>query len=102
MSGWTKGPWLAGVDFGIWRGDKRIATTVFTDPISQPRDRWRECEANHNLIAAAPELAEAADEAREFVKAYSAIPDQPAGHFQQRAKLALDKIDAALAKARGE
>src|SRR5690625_1372419 len=107
MSGetkWTPGPWRANRNSSFWeiepesrdRGINGIPYTVgdvcSTDP-GRPDDGKQ--EANAHLIAAAPDLYEALEEARGTIQAL--IDEGYTGHIDQRGR-----IDAALAKARGE
>lgn len=59
----------------------------------------KNAEANANLIAAAPDLYAALDDARQFVNMcrHDADPE-----YQQEAEATLGVIDAALSRARGE
>lgn len=90
MNKFTKGPWQAG---GNWDVNKVLSTDGgdiicdCSDAASSVEDD-SEREANAHLIAAAPELLEQLEIARRFV--------------QPKFRQVLLRIDAALAKARGE
>ena len=88
---WTPGPWHS-------RGFPTISAGKGNGMIAKVFERYMdraEREANANLIAAAPELYEALADARELTQAL--INDGYTGYIGQRGR-----IDAALAKARGE
>jgi hypothetical protein len=97
---WTPGPWQIGSDFTTLAGDRK--TTLWGSDGNQAVTliqsglvKWEEqADANANLIAAAPELYAALEDAFSDLNLYWR------GDFTNRA-LAM-KIQAALSKARGE
>jgi hypothetical protein len=66
-----------------------------------PFPRREESEANARLIAAAPELLEALQKAREYVAKVNGSIVGAIGHDNTIVKPDLDLIDAAIAKAEG-
>ena len=94
MSAWTPGPWFrCGPE-----NDSKSGWFVEVAPkraISVEGRTAAEAEANAHLIAAAPDLYEALLEARKTVQCL--VDEGYAGYAGQRAR-----IDAALAKARGD
>src|SRR5690625_4088729 len=108
MSGetkWTPGPW-ASTDHGVGEivvydeGTQSCLASLDEDGDSScawPKhySTSPEARANANLIAAAPDLYAALEEARGTIQAL--IDEGYTGHIDQ-----LGRIDAALAKARGE
>lgn len=82
MSKHTPGPWVARRCGSGWAID-------FNEDQEQVVDHVYE-QADANLIAAAPDLLNACQQAREFLKSIANNTDE------------LDALDAAIAKARGE
>ena len=98
MEKFTKGEWEI-IDHKdkveVWSGDDRI---YFIDRIIGPKDEYL---ANANLIAAAPEMYEMLNIMR---KGYLNLIELDLTPPQYKVNLqdAVNKIDATLAKARGE
>src|SRR5690606_22673320 len=93
----TPGPWriesrLGGFDI-IGPNNEDLAYVNVSDGLDEPT--IYPCKANANLIAAAPELADAAERAIKIIKA---------NLYHQREKVedAVSTLEAALARARGE
>lgn len=96
---WTPGPWVA--PEGPFVGGHYVHTANNDADICEmpgwPREHWHEEEANAHLIAAAPELYEAA---QAFVDAGNmSVFD---GGSDKALADAFAKAEAALRKARGE
>jgi len=103
MDGWTKGPWEAGerceisgwIDVNPMNGHRSVCS------VYQGSDEQN--ERNARLIAAAPELAEAAEE----ILSYAVMNDFLDGQSHENLAFGVSKKDllrlrAALAKAHGE
>jgi hypothetical protein len=86
----TPAPWVAGkLDVFAFNGGYTIAANVTNDDDAQ-------------LIAAAPELYEALEEARGTINILAYVGGKAVGSPSPQAQLMTAKIDAVLAKARGE
>ena len=95
---WSKGPWQWGYSF---EADlSRWALRASGNPLAIS-GRTHRAIANRNLIASAPDLYEAAEEclSAELERRKKLKPGAPATTYCQRR---IDKISAALRKARGE
>jgi len=97
MSGetkWTKGPWVADGFFVSSNSGGAVGHDIVSacGTVGRPDS---ETEANAQLIAAAPDMYASLEEARGTIQAL--IDEGYTGHVDQRGR-----IDAALAKARGE
>ena len=96
---WTPGPWEIGNDNRIEDGGYGVAVIVDDCPN-------HEASANAHLIAAAPDMYEALKTARDYVfDASNGGLVWSDGHNDPLVEMAtgdLTRIDAALAKARGE
>lgn len=111
MRKWTPGPWT--VDGGpmnriVWSGeDNRVCFMAHSDGRDDERDI-----ATSNLIAAAPDLYEAAEEAQDGITIIDNLIGNIERHghysvestltFLRQARQHAGMLDAALAKARGE
>lgn len=95
MSKHTPGPWT--VDGNVIRGDEKsngsVSVACILD-VAYPYGRWagESAQANARLIAAAPDLLEAAELCRKYM--YE--------HASNTQDNAFDKLCAAIAKATGE
>ena len=92
---WTKGPWHASEVASIWNSDE-------SDEIADVWDHGRgmeETQANAQLIAAAPDLYEALEQARDTIlELINARNSEAEGSDEDW----VGGINAALSKARGE
>jgi hypothetical protein len=104
----TPGPWETDV-YGVITGGPEMATSITELPVIKWMNKcklshaWQdidnrnmvlEHQANARLIAAAPELLEA------LIQARAAMPDR--AFATADAKLVIDMVNAAIAKAEGE
>ena len=96
----TPGPWVVDGDLNIYAGDPNIGLRRdVADTFGM--GGFGSVEANARLIAAAPELLEAAQKALRIAEEWIEIeverPDALESHLRE-----LDSVRAAIAKARGE
>jgi hypothetical protein len=102
MGGWTKGPWQKGSKFVV--GPISDADDQSSGMVIGVCDVYGDnAEADSHLIAAAPDLVEAAEE----ILSYAVMNDFLAGQSHENLAFGISKKDllrlrAALAKARGE
>mgnify|MGYP000990437160 CR=1 FL=1 len=94
----TPGPWIVDTDYIIQDGGTSDENTI---SIVGDQEEWK---ANAHLIAAAPELLDALDEAQQFILngiqyGYINMPDKDCGDSALETPA---KIEAAIKKARGQ
>lgn len=95
---WTAGPWLVFAKNGVVAVVKRGRSIVAWDGFDASDYSLSTQISNANLIAAAPDLAEALADLRDrFRNAALAAGNEP-----EYVDIACQKADAALARARGE
>lgn len=95
----TPGPWFTFED-NNWHDHKRWFVGSDADDNHVVAAAGIKSEANARLIAAAPELLEALQKAR--IQLHTYYIGTVKAYEQREIELGLDKIDAAIAKAKGE
>ena len=94
----TPGPWIVDTDYIIQDGGTSDENTI---SIVGDQEEWK---ANAHLIAAAPEMLDALEAAKQFIQngiqyGYINMPDKDCGDSALETPA---KIEAAIQKARGQ